>query len=231
MSYLVKPHHNEVINSVFSQYIQDRSDKNFTSLYNITKPHIYAVVRYLVKDVDQTDDIVSECYVLMMKKIDSYNGINFLAWFYKLARNLTYDYLANKVGFSTNEDLYRKRYKVDFNKKVFGDGGSDSEANDKAIFNDVESLYSDMLFDEPNECFEIDINEIKDFIVNEYLESLSELDRRLLIEKFIKDRKYTSILEDEYFSGLAETNIRLKVFHLKKSAKNFYNEYLEILKS
>jgi RNA polymerase sigma factor (sigma-70 family) len=225
-------HNREVVNSVFSQYIQDRSQSNFKLLYKLTKPYIHSTVKSMVKDATQTEDIVSECYILMLKKIETYDGDNFMGWFYKLSKNLTYDFLLNKIGFSKVDDLYRKRYKVSVNTNCNNKGYSDGDENEKfevIISKNVESIYDDMIHESPNDCFELDIDDIKNFIVSEYLESLSEFDRRLIIEKYINERKYDEILQDEFFSDCKGETIRTKMFAIKKKAKVFYTDYYSVL--
>jgi RNA polymerase sigma factor (sigma-70 family) len=226
-------HLREVVNSVFSQYVQDKSQTNFKSLYKVTRPYIYNTVKSMVKDVDQTEDIVSECYILLLKKVELYDGDNFMGWFYKLAKNLTYDYLLGKVGFSKVDDIYRKRYKIDkvsFNWSGSSDSDGESEKFDNVVLKNIESIYDDMLYNHPKDCFELDVDDIKNFIVSEYLESLSEFDRRLVIEKYINEKKYDEIVQDEFFSSCKSANIRIKMFNIKKNAKIFYDEYYNILK-
>ncbi|MCL5962119.1 MAG: sigma-70 family RNA polymerase sigma factor [Chloroflexi bacterium] len=55
---------------------------------------LYRYAYYQVGDAHQAEDIVSEVFLRMMDKIDSYSyqGVPFSAWLYRIAHNLSADY-------------------------------------------------------------------------------------------------------------------------------------------
>jgi hypothetical protein len=229
---------------LFLNYKNDKSDVNFRLLYKHTKRQTYNAVYTIIKDFELTNDIVTECYMLLVRKIDQIENTNghYNAWFYSMVRNLTYDYCLNKVGFVSKQDLYRKMDKVSLNTRTSQVNTPNSNYNNEEFLenlchNEVVSIWGDVITDtnDISLCGEIDdltfMDIIKKDLFYEWFSEISDIDRNLLVEKYIHQRKVKDIIKDEIFCGYftSEGMIRTRIFNLKKLFKNFFEEKSSIL--
>jgi|GEM_PF-120777 len=77
---------------------RDEDEDAFVYIYNQTKAAVYSVVMNVLHDRTQTEDVMQEVYITMVKSINSYqeNG-KFLSWLLTIAKNKAIDhYRRNK---------------------------------------------------------------------------------------------------------------------------------------
>ncbi|NUM33594.1 MAG: RNA polymerase sigma factor [Candidatus Brocadiae bacterium] len=71
----------------------------FFSLSQIYEKKIYRAVSAYLRSESDTEDIVQETMIQLLKKIDQWQGKNFDAWLLKIAKNLALDFLRKKNSF------------------------------------------------------------------------------------------------------------------------------------
>lgn len=77
--------------------ILDGDSNAFGKLQNKYKPIIASLIRKMIKDEDDVDDLVQETFIKSYKAIDRYNpDFNFSAWIYRIASNTCIDFLRKK---------------------------------------------------------------------------------------------------------------------------------------
>ncbi|HOF43584.1 MAG TPA: sigma factor [Bacilli bacterium] len=71
---------------------RDEDEDAFVYIYNQTKAAVYSVVMNVLHDRTQTEDVMQEVYITMVKSINSYqeNG-KFLSWLLTIAKNKAID--------------------------------------------------------------------------------------------------------------------------------------------
>lgn len=78
--------------------LKNKDEDAFVYIYNQTKAAVYSVVMNVLHDRTQTEDVMQEVYITMVKSINSYqeNG-KFLSWLLMIAKNKAIDhYRRNK---------------------------------------------------------------------------------------------------------------------------------------
>jgi RNA polymerase sigma-70 factor, ECF subfamily len=69
-----------------------RDNDAFENVYAQTKKGVYIVIYNIIKDHDQTQDLMQDVYLLMLDKIDKYKPkTNFYNWLLMIARNKALD--------------------------------------------------------------------------------------------------------------------------------------------
>lgn len=69
-------------------------------------PLIKNCIRYYVKDSDQINDLVQECFLKIFDKIKSYNGTgSFEGWMKRMASNMAIDYYRKNKKLDDHTDL------------------------------------------------------------------------------------------------------------------------------
>lgn len=73
---------------------KERDPAALAEIYQRHQPAIYRYILHRVTDVITAEDLTSEVFVRLMKKIDgfTYRGRPILAWLYTIARNLVADH-------------------------------------------------------------------------------------------------------------------------------------------
>jgi len=84
--------------------ILKKDDKAFTVLYDMYSKNLYGVIYNLIRDKEESEDILQEVFVKIWKNIDSYNESKgrFFTWILNIARNTTIDKLRSK-GFNNSQ--------------------------------------------------------------------------------------------------------------------------------
>lgn len=89
----------EVTKSTLLDSLKDPTSrqKAFTSLVSLYKSRVYGVVRKMVIDHDDADDVVQEVFIKLWKEIDRYRGDSELfTWIYRIASNEALQFLRKK---------------------------------------------------------------------------------------------------------------------------------------
>jgi len=75
---------------------KELSDESFAELVDLYADRCYGYFYRLTGNREISNDLVSELFVKLVKKIGSYKGGNFDSWLFKIASNIFYDYLRHK---------------------------------------------------------------------------------------------------------------------------------------
>ncbi|MCP5893875.1 sigma-70 family RNA polymerase sigma factor, partial [Klebsiella pneumoniae] len=72
--------------------------KAFTLLYDMYSKSLYGIIFNLLKDKEESEDVLQEVFVKIWKNIDSYNDSKgrFFTWILNIARNSSIDRLRSK---------------------------------------------------------------------------------------------------------------------------------------
>ena len=80
------------------EQIYKKDGKAFTALYDMYSKSLYGVIFNLLKDKEESEDVLQEVFVKIWKNIDSYNDSKgrFFTWILNIARNTSIDKLRSK---------------------------------------------------------------------------------------------------------------------------------------
>lgn len=80
----------------FDDYIDlliEKDNQAFETVYEHTKRGVFSIIVAIVKDKSQTEDLMQDTYIKMLKKINTYEkGRNFNAWLMQIAKNVAIDH-------------------------------------------------------------------------------------------------------------------------------------------
>lgn len=78
--------------------IYRKDEKAFTVLYDMYAKSLFAVISVLIKNTEETEDVLQEVFVKIWKNLDSYNENKgrFYTWIINIARNTSIDRLRSK---------------------------------------------------------------------------------------------------------------------------------------
>ncbi len=93
----------------FDDYIdllKQKDDRAFELIYEQTKRGVFSIIIAIVKDKSQTEDLMQDTYIKMLKNIHSYQlGRNFNAWLLQIAKNIAIDYYRKNHQVSVYDPL------------------------------------------------------------------------------------------------------------------------------
>ncbi len=75
---------------------KDGSGESFSKLVDMYADRLYGYFYRLTGDSQTSDDLLSEVFVRLIEKIDSYKNGSFQGWLFKVASNIFYDHLRGK---------------------------------------------------------------------------------------------------------------------------------------
>lgn len=80
-----------------------KDDKAFTLLYDMYSKNLYGIIYNLIKDAEESEDVLQEVFVKVWKNIETYNESKgrFFTWLLNIARNTAIDKLRSK-GFNNS---------------------------------------------------------------------------------------------------------------------------------
>ena len=70
--------------------------KSFSQIVDLYASRFYGYFYRLTGSRDVSDDLLSELFVKLVEKINSFKGGSFEGWLFKVASNIFYDYLRSK---------------------------------------------------------------------------------------------------------------------------------------
>jgi RNA polymerase sigma-70 factor (ECF subfamily) len=84
-----------------------KDDKAFTTLYDMYSKNLYGVIYNLIKNQEESEDVLQEAFVKIWKNIDSYNESKgrFFTWILNIARNTAIDKLRSKGHNNSKKNL------------------------------------------------------------------------------------------------------------------------------
>jgi RNA polymerase sigma-70 factor, ECF subfamily len=87
--------------------IYKKDEKAFTHLYDMYSKSLFAVINTLVKNREESEDVLQEVFVKIWKNIDSYHESKgrFYTWILNIARNTSIDKLRSKNFNNSQKNL------------------------------------------------------------------------------------------------------------------------------
>ncbi|MFU8792940.1 MAG: RNA polymerase sigma factor [Acholeplasmataceae bacterium] len=83
-----------------------KSESAFEDVYHQTKRGVYSVIFSVVKNHEETQDLMQEVYMKMMQNIDKYQPkTNFVNWLFTLAKNVAIDHYRRAKKVQTIDDI------------------------------------------------------------------------------------------------------------------------------
>lgn len=158
------------------KYYETRSEKIFTELYNRIRPGIYNYIFQIVKDHDDTENLVSYTMTQVYNKIDSYDPKwHISTWIYRIAYTS-----------ACMELRYRKGRKTTTISTI--ESSENKNLMSKMEFDSIED-HRDVL-EIAEEKYEEDQNLL---LLHRAIDGLPEEYRSVIHDKFFNDLKYEEI--------------------------------------
>lgn len=87
--------------------IKEKDSRAYTILYDMYSKSLFAVIINLVKDREESEDILQEVFLKIWKNIDSYNESKgrFYTWALNIARNTSIDKMRSKNFNNSKKNL------------------------------------------------------------------------------------------------------------------------------
>jgi len=189
------------------EFQRTRSDKVFTELYEKMRPGMRSYVYKIVKDWDNTDDIVSNTLTKVYFKIDQYNpAYQITTWAYRIAYN-------ECIGW-----IRQRNRKVSLS--VFADKGVEATASSKFSFQNPLHDYETPMTENDHWDEEHEIEE-RDRIVKEAIHALPPIYKRYMIERFLNHKSYNDILDmmEKKEKGVSLQTVKNRIFRGRKIVK------------
>jgi RNA polymerase sigma factor (sigma-70 family) len=161
-------------------YLETRSEKDFTVLYRKVKPGLRSYIYKIIKDQEATDDVLVNTLAKMWTKIDQFDPqYQITTWLYRIAFN-------ECLGF-----INERNKKTSLNKlSEFG-----IEVEDGGTINDDLSI----LLEDAEYKTEQDFLDEDQELENQYLQCLQQIQnlkplyREIVIDRLINGMKYEDI--------------------------------------
>ncbi len=105
-----------IIKPVYIEKLKEHNDEAFDYIYQMTKKGVYAVIFSIVRDYDETEDIMQDVYMKMIRSLHQYQpNTNFYNWLLQIARHSAIDYYRRK----SKETTYQAEdYDQTFQSKI-----------------------------------------------------------------------------------------------------------------
>lgn len=162
-------------------YLQTRSEADFTALYRKVKPGLRSYIFKIVKDGEATDDILVNTLTKMWTKIDQYDPqYQITTWLYRIAFNECLGYINERNKKTSLTRL--EEYGMEVN-----DGGS-------VMIETIGSLVEDLDFKTEIDFIEED-NQLQARYDNciRAMEKLKPIYREIVVDRLINKIKYEDL--------------------------------------
>jgi RNA polymerase sigma factor (sigma-70 family) len=168
-------------------FIETKSEKAFTTLYNRIKPGLTSYVNKIIKDGDIAEDIAINTLTKMWTKIDQYDPkYQITTWLYRIAFNESLGYISKQKKKSSLDQL------SEFGVEVSNNGTADISLND--AYQEYEQMTEHDYLEEDNELMDT-YGKALDAISN-----LKEMYKDILTDRLLNDMKYDEIAEKHNIS-------------------------------
>jgi RNA polymerase sigma-70 factor (ECF subfamily) len=186
-----------------TEFKNTKSEKVFNELYKKMRPGLWSYIFKIVKDHDVADDITSTTLTTIYLKIDQYKeDYQITTWAYKIAFNDCIGWLRFKNKTVSSEVFTEKGIESVFEPKV-------------DVFNcetetQRELLEKDLLLDE------------KVRLLSESIESLPQMYKTYMVERFLNKKSYNDILEMmiKHEDGINLQTVKNRIFRGRKLVKD-----------
>lgn len=102
--------------------IYKKDSKAFTTLYDMYSKSLYGIIFNILKDKEESEDLLQEVFVKIWKNIDTYNDGKgrFFTWILNIARNASIDRLRSKSHTNSKKNLSSDNFVniLDYNTSV-----------------------------------------------------------------------------------------------------------------
>ena len=193
MTKIVKPNYRELTEN----FLETRSEKDYTSLYRKVKPGLRSYIGKIVKDSEATEDILVNTLTKMWTKIDQYDPqYQITTWLYRIAFNECLGFINERNKKTSLTRL--QEYGLEVN-----DGGT-------VAIETIGSLVEDMDFKTEMDLWEED-NELQARYESclRAMEQLKPIYRDIVVDRLINKVKYED-LADKYKLPLQTIKNRIR---------------------
>ena len=193
MTKIVKPNYRELTEN----FLETRSEKDYTSLYRKVKPGLRSYIGKIVKDSEATEDILVNTLTKMWTKIDQYDPqYQITTWLYRIAFNECLGFINERNKKTSLTRL--QEYGLEVN-----DGGI-------VAIETIGSLVEDMDFKTEMDLWEED-NELQARYESclRAMEQLKPIYRDIVVDRLINKVKYED-LADKYKLPLQTIKNRIR---------------------
>jgi RNA polymerase sigma-70 factor (ECF subfamily) len=160
------------------QFKQTRSEKVFTELYNRIRPGLYNYIFQIVKNNDDTENLISHVMSTVYNKIDTYDPKwHISTWIYRIAYTS-----------ACMELRFRKARKITHMSQL--EQSENKNLISKIEFESIETYKDDLIIEEEFQEKEGNMNRLQKIV-----KSLPEEYRVVIEEKFFNDMKYEEIAQ------------------------------------
>lgn len=151
------------IQIIAENWIASKSDKDFNILYNRLVPGLTSHLKSIINDYDQRQNIVSDVFINVVTKIDSYRTeYAFSTWIYRIATNMALrnksrngKYIYFDVDANSNMDpleyFVNKQNDNDvecaFDTDNYEDLHTEMYSAVEVVINNLKPLYKDIMID------------------------------------------------------------------------------------
>ena len=198
---------NKTYKELALEFQRTRNDKVFTELYEKMRPGMRNYVYKIVKDWDNTDDIVSNTLTKVYFKIDQYNPTyQITTWAYRIAYN-------ECIGW-----IRQRNRKVSLS--VFADKGIEATSSSRFSFQNPLHDYDTPMTENDHWDEETEIVE-RDRVVKETINALPPMYKRYMIERFLNNKSYNDILDmmGKQERGVSLQTVKNRIFRGRKIVK------------
>jgi len=163
-------------------FLQTRSDADFTALFYKVKPGLTSYINKIVKDRELAEDIAINTLTKMWTKIDQYDPqYQITTWLYRIAFNDALGHISNRNKQSSLDKL--SEFGVEINES------GEFTTGLQGAFEDYEMKTEQDFIDEDNELMDKYGRTLK------AIDSLKEAYKGIIVDRLINDMKYEEIAE------------------------------------
>lgn len=163
-------------------FLQTRSDADFTALFYKVKPGLTSYINKIVKDRELAEDIAINTLTKMWTKIDQYDPqYQITTWLYRIAFNDALGHISNRNKQSSLDKL--SEFGVEINES------GEFTTGLQGAFEDYELKTEQDFIDEDNDLMEKYGKTLK------AIDSLKEAYKGIIVDRLINDMKYEEIAE------------------------------------
>lgn len=163
-------------------FLQTRSDADFTALFYKVKPGLTSYINKIVKDRELAEDIAINTLTKMWTKIDQYDPqYQITTWLYRIAFNDSLGHISNRNKQSSLDKL--SEFGVEINES------GEFTTGLQGAFEDYEMKTEQDFIDEDNDLMEKYGRTLK------AIDSLKEAYKGIIVDRLINDMKYEDIAE------------------------------------
>jgi RNA polymerase sigma-70 factor (ECF subfamily) len=168
--------------SLTEEFIQNKSEKAFTTLYYKIKPGLTNYVYKIVKDRDVAEDIAVNTLTKMWTKIEQYDPkYQITTWLYRIAFNEALGYI-NKRNRSSSLDVLQE-----FGVEVNQTGTTNISISD--ALDEIHGMSEQDYIDEDNQIMEMYESALR------AMDNLKGMYKDIVVDRLINNMKYDDIAE------------------------------------